>query len=142
MKRAQGQKRPRKRQKTSNENCTLKFLPHTRSPAVFNVSASITQHLEYSKSLRHTHDKKEPRLSPATVCIEYTVIKHKHNVGSPGLLSENGHYTPNDHNGARHTHKEEFVTMFYGIDSGQSTGFISNDDFGDSRVLTEISKGA
>ena len=116
-------------------------MPHTRSPAVFNVSASITQHLEYSKSLRHNHNKKEPRLSPATVGIECTVIKNTHNVGSPGLLSENGHDTPNDHNGARHTHKEGFVTMFYGIGSKQSTGFMSNDDFDDSRVLTEISKG-
>ena len=119
----------------------MKFSPHTRSPAVFNVSASITQHLEYSKNLRHNHNKKEQRLSPETLGIECTEIKNKHNVASPGILSENGHDTPNDHNGARHTHKEGFVTMFYGIDSGQYTGFISNDGFSDSRVLTEISKG-
>ena len=116
-------------------------MSHTRSPAVFNVSASITQHLEYSKSLRHNHNKKEPRLSPATVGIECTVIMNTHNVSSPGLLSENGHDTPNDHNGARHTHKEGFFTMFYGIGSGQSTGFMSTDDFDHSRVLKEISKG-
>ena len=80
-------------------------------------------------------------MSPATGEIKCTVIKHKHIVGSPGLLSDNGHDTSNDHGGARHTHKEGFVTMSYGIDFGQSTGFIYNDSFGDSRVLTEISKG-
>ena len=80
-------------------------------------------------------------LSPATGGINCTVIKQKHNVGSRGLLSDNGHDTSNDHGGARHTHKEAFITMSYGIDSGQSSGFIYNDSFGDSRVLTEISKG-
>ena len=114
---------------------------HTRSPAVFNVSASITEHFQCSKRLRHNHHKKQPRLSPATGGIKYTVIKHKDNVGSLGLLSDNGHDTSKDHGGARHTHKKAFVTMSYGIDSGQSTGFIYNDSLGDSRVLTEISKG-
>ena len=78
---------------------------------------------------------------PATGGIKYTAIKPKNNVGSPGLLSDNGNDTPNDYDGARHTHKEGFVTMFYEIDSEQYTGFIYNDSFGDSRVLTEISKG-
>ena len=80
-------------------------------------------------------------MSPATGGIKCTVIKHKHNVGSLGLLSDNGHDTSNDPGGARHTHKEAFVTMSYGIDSGQSTEFVYNDSLGDSRVLTEISKG-
>ena len=57
-------------------------------------------------------------MSPATGGIKCTVIKHKHNVGSLGLLSDNGHDTSNDPGGARHTHKEAFVTMSYGIDSG------------------------
>ena len=80
-------------------------------------------------------------MSPATGGIKCTVIKHKHNVGSSGPLSDNGHATSNNHGGARNTHKEAFVTMSYGIYSGESTGCIYNDSLGDSRVLTEISKG-
>ena len=137
---AQGQQTLRKRQKTSKKNCTWKLFLHTRNPAIFDVSASIAQPLQYSTGPRHNH-KKEPRLLPATGGIKYTAIKPKNNVGSPGLLSDNGNDTPHDHGGARHTHTEGFVTMSYEIDSEQSTGFIYNDSLGDSRVLTEISKG-
>ena len=73
---------------------------------------------------------------PATGGIKYTAIKPKNNVGSPRLLSDNGNDTPHDHGGARHTHTEGLVTMSYEIDSEQSIGFIYNDSFGDSRVLT------
>ena len=116
------------------------FFLHTRSPAIFNVSASVTQHLQYSRGLRHNH-KKIPRSLPATGGIKCTLIEPKNNVGKPGLLSDNGHDTPNDHDGARDKHKERYAMVSNGIDSVQSTGFIYNDSFGDLRLLTEISKG-